>query len=112
MLQTGYGTKGVPWHIFGTLGYRENPVADAGRDHVAFDVLNRGRPMRIRLLLAAAAALTLAACSESSTSPRLTPTGAMKDITCRSGYHIATREDGTQECVPDEDGNRMAPTKR
>jgi hypothetical protein len=66
---------------------------------------NRGRPMRIRLLLAAAAALTLAACSDSSTSPRLKPAGAAKDeITCRSGYHIATREDGTQECVPDEDG--------
>ena len=60
--------------------------------------------MRIRLLLAAAAALTLAACSESPTSPRMTPTGASKDeITCRSGYHIATRDDGTQVCEPDGD---------
>jgi ABC-type oligopeptide transport system substrate-binding subunit len=63
--------------------------------------------MRIRLLLtaaAAAAALSLAACSESSTSPRLTPGGASKDeITCRSGYHIATRDDGTQVCEPDSD---------
>lgn len=58
--------------------------------------------MRIRLFLAAAAALTLAACADSSTAPRLTPTGAAKDdITCRSGYHIATRDDGTQTCEPD-----------
>jgi hypothetical protein len=58
--------------------------------------------MRIRLLLAAAAALTLAACSESSTSPRLTPRGATKDeITCRSGYHIATRDDGSEYCESD-----------
>lgn len=62
----------------------------------------RGRPMRIRLLLAAAAALTLAACADSSTAPRLTPTGASRDdITCRSGYHIATRDDGTQYCEQD-----------
>lgn len=58
--------------------------------------------MRIRLLLAAAAALTLAACADSSTAPRLTPTGAAKDdITCRSGYHIATRDDGSQYCESD-----------
>ena len=58
--------------------------------------------MRIRLLLAAAAALTLAACSDSSTAPRLTPSGVSKDaITCRSGYHIATRDDGTQYCESD-----------
>lgn len=63
--------------------------------------------MRIRLLLAAAAgaaaALTLAACADSSTAPRLTPTGGASkdDITCRSGYHIATRDDGTQYCEAD-----------
>lgn len=62
--------------------------------------------MRIRLLLAAAAgaaaALTLAACADSSTAPRLAPTGASRDdITCRSGYHIATRDDGTQYCEAD-----------
>jgi hypothetical protein len=58
--------------------------------------------MRIRLLVAAAAALTLAGCSESSTAPRLTPSSSAKDdITCRSGYHIATRADGTQVCEPD-----------
>lgn len=57
--------------------------------------------MRIRLLLAAAAILTLAACGESSTAPQLTPTKAAKDITCRSGYHIATRDDGAQVCEPD-----------
>jgi hypothetical protein len=57
--------------------------------------------MRIRLFLAAAAALTLAACGESSTAPRLTPSGASKMETCRSGYHIATRDDGTTSCEAD-----------
>lgn len=58
--------------------------------------------MRIRLLFAAAAALSLAACADSSTAPRLTPTGASRDdITCRSGYHIATLADGTQYCEAD-----------
>jgi hypothetical protein len=66
--------------------------------------------MRIRLLLAAAAALTLAACSESSTSPRLSPKGATKDdITCRSGYHIATRDDGSEYCESDNGFFRAAP---
>jgi nitrous oxide reductase accessory protein NosL len=57
--------------------------------------------MRIRLLLAAAATIALAACGDAATSPRLTPTPASKDavtITCRSGYHIATRADGTEYC--------------
>jgi uncharacterized lipoprotein YajG len=60
--------------------------------------------MRIRPLLAAAAALALAACSESSTSPRLSPTAAARnyELTCRSGYHIATRDDGTQYCASDD----------
>lgn len=59
--------------------------------------------MRIRLLLAASAALTLAACSESSTAPRtLSPSDRPSaDITCRSGYHIATRIDGTEYCELD-----------
>jgi hypothetical protein len=59
--------------------------------------------MRIRLLLAAAATLTLAACGESSTEPKTLSPGAdasRDDITCRSGYHIATRDDGTQYCAP------------
>jgi uncharacterized lipoprotein YajG len=59
--------------------------------------------MRIRLLLAAAATLMLAACGESSTAPeRLSPSGkaSRDDITCRSGYHIATRDDGSQYCAP------------
>jgi hypothetical protein len=65
--------------------------------------------MRIRLLLAAAATLTLAACSESATGPqRLAPTGASKDITCRSGYHIATREDGTEYCAADAEAMSAA----
>jgi uncharacterized lipoprotein YajG len=59
--------------------------------------------MRIRPLLVAAATLALAACSESSTSPRLSPTAVSKDeATCRSGYHIATRDDGTTSCEPDD----------
>jgi hypothetical protein len=59
--------------------------------------------MRIRLLFAAAAALTLAACSDSSTTSRLSPTAPTHDISCRSGYHIATRADGTESCEPDGD---------
>ena len=61
--------------------------------------------MRMRLLLALSGVLMLAACGESATSPtRLAPTGAAKDeITCRSGYHIATRDDGSQVCEPDSD---------
>jgi nitrous oxide reductase accessory protein NosL len=58
--------------------------------------------MRFRLLLAVAATLTLAACSESPTSPRpLQPTKPSADeITCRTGYQIATRADGSQYCAP------------
>ena len=66
--------------------------------------------MRIRLLFAAAAALLLAACSDSSTTPRLSPTKATHYITCRSGYHIATRDDGSETCEPDPSGfGRLAP---
>ena len=59
--------------------------------------------MRMRLLLALSGVLMLAACGESATSPtRLKPTGPAKDeITCRSGYHIATRSDGSEVCEPD-----------
>jgi hypothetical protein len=69
--------------------------------------------MRTRFLFAAAAAaaLTLAACGDSSTSPRLSPAEASKDdITCRSGYHIATRDDGSQGCETDETFSSAAPT--
>ena len=59
--------------------------------------------MQMRLLLALSGVLMLAACGESATSPtRLKPTGPAKyEITCRSGYHIATRDDGSQVCEPD-----------
>ena len=61
--------------------------------------------MRIRLLLAATAAVTLAACSEAPTAPhKLSPNHRVFDgvgITCRSGYHIATREDGSEYCEAD-----------
>lgn len=46
-------------------------------------------------------AVAAAACSEPTTP--LTPTTVRKDEACRSGYHIATRSDGTTECVPDGD---------
>jgi hypothetical protein len=66
--------------------------------------------MRTRLLLLAAAALTLAACSDSTTTPRLSPAKVSKDeITCRSGYHIATRDDGSQSCEADGDFRIFAP---
>jgi len=67
--------------------------------------------MRIRLLLAAAAAVTLAACSDSTTAPhQLSPDRAAKDIgiTCRSGYHIATRADGSEYCEPDDGAGAQA----
>jgi hypothetical protein len=85
-------------------------VADDGRDQTRLSYRPRGlSPMRIRLFLVAATALTLAACSESSTSPRLTPSGASKTITCRSGYHIATRDDGTEYCAAGATALTVAP---
>ncbi len=66
--------------------------------------------MRIRLLVTVAATLALAACADSSTAPQaLKPSAATKDdITCKSGYHVATRADGTQFCEADEGGERAA----
>ena len=67
--------------------------------------------MRIRILLAVAAVVTLGACSESSTAPqqmRPNQRSADDEITCRSGYHVATRLDGTQYCEEDA-GSMMAP---
>jgi hypothetical protein len=70
--------------------------------------------MRIRLLLAATAAITLAACSESSTAPqKLSPADrSSRDIgiTCRSGYHIATRADGSEYCEGDSDASLRTTT--
>jgi uncharacterized lipoprotein len=60
--------------------------------------------MRVRLVLAAATVLGLAACSSDTTTgpQQMQPKGASRDdITCRSGYHVATREDGTQYCEAD-----------
>jgi len=63
--------------------------------------------MRTRLLLAAAALLALAACADSSTGPRSIKPQARSmdespgpDGTCRTGYVIATRADGTVYCEP------------
>lgn len=59
--------------------------------------------MRLRLALACASVLALAACSETSTAPtQLTPGARNNTITCRSGYHPATRADGSQYCEPDQ----------
>ena len=59
--------------------------------------------MRIRLILAVAAAVALVACADSSTAPSQIRPGARTadDITCKSGYHVATRADGTQFCEVD-----------
>ncbi|CAN5905438.1 hypothetical protein BH11GEM1_BH11GEM1_33850 [soil metagenome] len=60
--------------------------------------------MRFRLIFAAAT-LALAACGESaSTAPRSPTPGARASdvLECRSGYHIATRSDGTEYCVADD----------
>jgi hypothetical protein len=66
--------------------------------------------MRIRLLLAATAVVSLAACSDSVTAPhKLSPPQTPRaDITCRSGYHIATRTDGSEYCEPDGGGQFAA----
>jgi hypothetical protein len=66
--------------------------------------------MRIRLILAAAATLALAACSGSPTAPgTMRPGERTNDVTCRSGYHVATRADGTEVCEADQSDMRMAP---
>ena len=60
--------------------------------------------MKIRILLAAAATIALAACADSPTATQspLTPgTRSSDEITCRSGYHIATRADGSEYCEAD-----------
>jgi hypothetical protein len=61
----------------------------------------------MRKLVFLGIALGLAACAESPTAPatarRITPSSAKPgmDITCRSGYIVAYRSDGTQYCAPD-----------
>ena len=67
--------------------------------------------MRHRLFLtatAAAALLSLAACSDTTTAPRRFDPGTLRtdispgpDGTCRGGYHIIARSDGTLACEPD-----------
>ena len=59
--------------------------------------------MRIRMLLALGVTLALSACGGSSTAPQTLRPGARNstELTCRSGYHLATRADGTQSCEPD-----------
>ncbi len=68
--------------------------------------------MRLPLgLFAAAAVLTLAACGESPLSPvRPARTAPRLDVECRSGYHIATRDDGSTYCDPDGFGVMSAGT--
>lgn len=61
--------------------------------------------MRIRIVLAVAVTALLAACGDSATTApqTLRPGARLSDeIVCRTGYHIATRADGTQYCEPDE----------
>lgn len=66
--------------------------------------------MRHRLLFAATAAalLSLAACSDTTTAPRRFEPGTLRtdispgpDGTCRGGYHILARADGTLVCEED-----------
>lgn len=67
--------------------------------------------MRHRLLLAATAAaalMSVAACSDTTTAPRRFEPGTLRkdmspgpDGTCRGGYHIATRSDGVLVCEED-----------
>jgi hypothetical protein len=85
-------------------------AAEAGRGRVMYADPPRRCIMRFHLLLAAAASLTLAACADSSTAPPriVPPDKPAADITCRSGYHIATRFEGGQTCVPDDGGTAAA----
>lgn len=68
--------------------------------------------MKIRVLLAAAATLALAACADSPTAAPSSPLApgarSSDDISCRSGYHVATRSDGSQYC--EEDASAMSVT--
>jgi hypothetical protein len=69
-----------------------------------------------KLLLLAAAALTMAACSESSIAPsgarKAAPDrGANADITCRSGYIVAYDEFGNPYCAPDGFARTAPPSK-
>lgn len=69
--------------------------------------------MRVRLLLAATAAITLAACSDMTTAPhKLSPPQSPRSdmMTCRTGYHIATRSDGTEYCEADGGAQMTATT--
>jgi hypothetical protein len=69
-----------------------------------------GAVMRIRLILAAAATLALAACGGASTAPgTMRPGERTNDLTCRSGYHVATRADGSEYCEADATAASMAP---
>ncbi|MEO5817999.1 MAG: hypothetical protein ABIT20_22210 [Gemmatimonadaceae bacterium] len=65
--------------------------------------------MRIRIIVAVAATIVLAGCGESSTAPQTMRPGARAAdiIECRSGYHVATRADGTESCEPDEGAQSM-----
>ena len=69
-----------------------------------------GCRMRLRFLLAVGATIALAGCGEATTSPQTMRPGARSadDIECRSGYHIATRIDGTETCEPDGGVESMA----
>ena len=97
----------LPWHRSSILGeYAELHGAES-RGRVSFALTVRCT-MRSRLLLAAAAMLTLAACSESPSAPRsLKPSARSADEspgpdgTCRTGYQLATRADGTTVCEPE-----------
>ena len=59
--------------------------------------------MRIRIIVALTVTLALAACGGSTTAPQTMRPGARSSdiVSCRSGYHIATRADGTEYCEAD-----------
>jgi hypothetical protein len=67
-----------------------------------------------KLLLLAAAALTMAACSDGPSAPaasrNLTPAHrAANDLTCRSGYQVAYDENGDPYCAPTDGGAASQP---
>jgi hypothetical protein len=102
---------GPHWHSFGVeRSVRWLCGDDSAVLASSHSVTSRVVVMRIRLVLVIGATLALAACGESATAPQTMRPGARSadEISCRSGYHIATRADGTEYCEGD-DGFADAP---
>jgi len=67
-----------------------------------------------KLILLIGGALVMGACADSPTSPaasRRAPRDRAsfdEEFTCRAGYNVAFREDGTPYCVPDPNASQQS----